>query len=82
MDKTPIDLRATGNAVVEHRDCVAYAHQVKYDQQKDLLVLEGDGRSKVKLVERGAGDSSIVASEICTHGRTESSVSTTETRCR
>lgn len=64
VDKTPIDLRAVGHAVVEHRDCVAYAHQVKYDQQKDLLILEGDGRSKVELIERGGGNSSIVARQI------------------
>ena len=69
LDQTPVELRAVGNTVVEHRDYVAYAHQVKYSQDKDLLILEGDGRSKVELIQRGQRKAHAVARMI-TYSRT------------
>jgi hypothetical protein len=44
-----VELEAVGNAVVEGEQYTARAHRITYDQQKDLLVLEGDGRNDAQL---------------------------------
>ena len=44
-----IELEALGNTMVEGRTFLARAHRITYAQAKDLLVLEGDGRSDAQL---------------------------------
>ncbi|MCR4413872.1 MAG: hypothetical protein NUV77_15745 [Thermoguttaceae bacterium] len=44
-----VELEAVGNAVVEGEQYTARAHRITYDQKKDLLVLEGDGRNDAQL---------------------------------
>jgi len=46
----PAEVTATGNTVVEGgQQYTARAHRITYVQAKDLLVLEGDGRSDAQL---------------------------------
>jgi hypothetical protein len=46
----PFEVTATGNTVVEGgQKYTARAHRITYVQAKDLLVLEGDGRSDAQL---------------------------------
>jgi hypothetical protein len=46
----PFEVTATGNTVVEGgQQYTARAHRITYVQAKDLLVLEGDGRSDAQL---------------------------------
>jgi lipopolysaccharide export system protein LptA len=61
----PIQLRAVGNTVVEGNTFIAYAHQMKYSQEKDQLILEWDGRQNVELIQRtGDRQSRIPAQKI------------------
>lgn len=45
----PVELQALGNAMVEGRTFTARAHRIAYAQAKDLLVMEGDGRTDAEL---------------------------------
>lgn len=51
-----VELQALGNALVEGHAFTARGHRISYTQAKDLLVLEGDGRSDAELF-RQASDS-------------------------
>lgn len=44
-----IELQALGNALVEGHAFTARAHRISYAQAKELLVMEGDGRSDAEL---------------------------------
>ena len=44
-----IELEATGNTLVESRQYTARANRLTYTEAKDLLVLEGDGRTDAQL---------------------------------
>jgi hypothetical protein len=44
-----VELQALGNALVEGHAFTARAHRISYAQEKDLLVMEGDGRSDAEL---------------------------------
>jgi len=44
-----VELQALGNALVEGNAFTARAHRISYAQEKDLLVMEGDGRSDAEL---------------------------------
>jgi hypothetical protein len=49
-EQQPFEVTATGNTVVEGgRQYTARAHRITYVQAKDLLVLEGNGRSDAQL---------------------------------
>ncbi|MCA9270362.1 MAG: hypothetical protein KDA41_17895, partial [Planctomycetales bacterium] len=43
------ELQALGNAMVEGKTFTARAHRLAYAQAKDLLVIEGDGRTDAEL---------------------------------
>jgi len=45
----PLEVVATGNTVVEGDAFTARAHRISYDQAKDQLVLDSDGRSSAEL---------------------------------
>ena len=45
----PLEFVASGNTEIEGRTFVAHAQQVRYAQAKDVLVMEGDGRSAARL---------------------------------
>lgn len=47
-----VELRAMGNTVVEGVEFTARAQRMTYAQAKDLLILEGDGRSNAKLFQQ------------------------------
>lgn len=53
-DRSPIELKALGNVLVEGKTYTARAHRVSYTQAKDLLVVEGDGRSDAQLFRQRA----------------------------
>jgi hypothetical protein len=47
---------ATGNAVVEGGAFTARASRISYSEAKDLLIMEGDGRTDAELFrQQGAG---------------------------
>ena len=45
----PVELQALGNATVEGSTFTARAHRIAYAQAKDMLVMEGDGRTDAEL---------------------------------
>ena len=47
--RQPVEVTASGNTVVESQQFWARSHRITYVQAKDLLVLEGDGRSDAQL---------------------------------
>jgi hypothetical protein len=47
--RKPVELTAWGNTVVESARFWSRSHRITYVQAKDLLVLEGDGRSDAQL---------------------------------
>ncbi|MBN1394821.1 MAG: hypothetical protein JW959_07345 [Pirellulales bacterium] len=47
-----VELTALGSAVIEGMIFKAEAHRITYAEAKDLLVLEGDGRSDAKLFQQ------------------------------
>ncbi len=49
-----VELTAEGNTTIEGQQFKAEAHRLSYDQSKDLLVMEGSGRSDVHLVRQSA----------------------------
>jgi hypothetical protein len=53
-DMGPVELQALGNAMVEGRTFTARAHRIAYAQAKDLLVMEGDGRTDAELYRQAA----------------------------
>ena len=50
----PVELQALGNAMVEGKTFTARAHRIAYAQSKDLLVMEGDGRTDAELYRQAA----------------------------
>jgi hypothetical protein len=48
-ERHPIELEAIGNASVEGEQFRALAHRLTYSEEKDLLMLEGDGRTDAQL---------------------------------
>jgi len=65
--KTQVELIAGGNVRVEGTKFTALASRMTYDQNKDLLVLEGDGRAPAELYHReqiGARDEYTLARKI------------------
>jgi hypothetical protein len=65
--KSQVELIAGGNVRVEGTKFTALANRMTYDQHKDLLVLEGDGRAPAELYHRtqiGARDKRTLASKI------------------
>ena len=50
----PIELQALGNATVEGQAFTARAHRIAYAQAKDLLVMEGDGRTDAELFRQAS----------------------------
>jgi hypothetical protein len=62
-----IELEALGNARVEGETFTARGHQITYAREKDLLVLQGDGRSAAQLhvqAQEGGPVSPTTAGEI------------------
>jgi hypothetical protein len=51
----PIEIEATGNTVIESREFTARAARLTYALAKDVLVLEGDGRSEAEIWRRAQG---------------------------
>jgi hypothetical protein len=49
IDEHTYELEATGNTLVENTAYTARAARLTYAQAKDLLVLEGDGRTDARL---------------------------------
>jgi hypothetical protein len=47
--KQPVEVTAEGNSMVESRQFWARSHRITYVEAKELLVLEGDGRSDAQL---------------------------------
>jgi hypothetical protein len=50
--RAPVELEASGNANVEGNNFTAHADRITYAQSKDLLVLEGTGRSDAELTRQ------------------------------
>ncbi|MEX0642180.1 MAG: hypothetical protein WD468_05740, partial [Pirellulales bacterium] len=50
--RQPVELEATGNAQVEGTGFTASADRITYAQSKDLLVLDGTGRSDAELTRQ------------------------------
>jgi hypothetical protein len=48
-DRRPIELEAIGNTSIEGEEFRALAHRLTYAEAKDLLMLEGDGRTDAQL---------------------------------
>jgi hypothetical protein len=48
-DEFSVELEATGNTLVEGRQFTARAVRMTFDEAKDLLILEGDGRVNAEL---------------------------------
>jgi lipopolysaccharide export system protein LptA len=48
-DRQPFELEALGNTVVEGTTFTARGNRITYDEAKDLLILEGDGRNSADL---------------------------------
>lgn len=51
-----VELQALGNAIVEGHAFTARAHRISYAQEKDLLVMEGDGRSDAELFRQASAN--------------------------
>ena len=49
----PVELVALGNVTIEGGEFAAQAHRMSYDQAKDQIVLDGDGRSDARLWRHG-----------------------------
>jgi hypothetical protein len=60
------ELQAAGNTIVEGKSFTARCARLAYTEAKDLLVLEGDGRTDAELTRRDAkqGDGHFAASKI------------------
>jgi hypothetical protein len=61
-----IELQASGNTIVEGKSFTARCARLAYTEAKDLLVLEGDGRSDAELTRRdpARGDGRFAASKV------------------
>ncbi len=53
-----MEMQALGNALVEGSSFTARAHRIAYAQAKDMLLLEGDGRSNAELYRQAKGGGS------------------------
>jgi len=65
--RNPFELAATGDTLVEGKQFTAHCRRLSYAEAKDLLVLEGDGRSDAELTQRqtpGSSDSRAAARKI------------------
>ncbi|MBN1590545.1 MAG: hypothetical protein JW888_13605 [Pirellulales bacterium] len=51
-EKPSIEFESVGNVRVEGRDFSALAARMSYDQNKDLMILEGDGRTMATLEQQ------------------------------
>ena len=47
-----VELEALGNAVVENITFTARGNRITYAEAKDLLILEGNGRSDAELLQQ------------------------------
>lgn len=66
-DTTTMEMDATGDTVVEGRGFTARASRISYQDEKQLLVLEGDGRQDAELVRQarvGGPQSNLKARKI------------------
>lgn len=66
-DARSYELEATGNTLVENTAYTARAHRLTFSQAKDLLILEGSGRSDARLFRQlrvGAAPSEAAAQKI------------------
>ena len=62
-----VELEALGNTVVENVSYEAKAHRLTYAEEKDLLILEGNGRSAAELkyqAQKGAPPKTAMAGKI------------------
>jgi hypothetical protein len=66
QQRAPFEFQALGHTVVEGPDFTATAHRLSYDQGKDQLVLEGDGRTdaQIKRFQPGKGSQETSARKI------------------
>jgi hypothetical protein len=63
----PVELEALGNTLVEGETFTARAHRLTFTEEKDLLVLEGDGRTDAQLFRQprpGAATTQAAARKI------------------
>ena len=44
-----VEMEATGNVTIEGKQFTARGHRASYSRQKELLILEGDGRTEAEL---------------------------------
>ena len=66
-DRQMVDLEALGNARIEGTVFTATGNRITYDEAKDWLILQGDGRSKAELfrqLQPGAPTDKQAAQEI------------------
>ncbi len=66
-DSTTLEMEATGDTIVEGRGFTARAARIGYVDEKQLLVLEGDGRRDAELTRQtsiGGPQSSLTARKI------------------
>ncbi len=67
QERGPMELEAIGNTLVEGMAFTARAHRLAYAEAKDLLVLEGDGRTDAQLYRQahpGAATTKAAARKI------------------
>jgi len=62
--KTPIELMAYGDATIEGKGFTARGWRISYARAKDMLILEGDGRSDAKLWLKGSTTPNVAARQI------------------
>lgn len=74
--RAAIEIEAIGRTLVEGRAFTARAHRISYTEEKDLLVLEGDGRSPAELFHqtRVGGTVSRFAGRKILYGRTNNQI--------
>ena len=51
-DRRSVELVAQGNVVIENSTYTARGHRAAYNQAKELLILEGDGRNDAELLQQ------------------------------
>ena len=56
----PMELEALSNTLVEGSTFTARAHRLTYAEEKDLLVLEGDGRTDAQLFRQPRREQAFV----------------------
>jgi hypothetical protein len=59
-----IELSATGNAAIEGADFTARGNRISYARAKELVILEGDGRTDAELWRKGSTTPDAAAQQI------------------